>query len=221
MCFSATASFVASGLLITGGAATLTRFSFRPKEWALAVIPLIFGLHQFSEGLVWLGIQGHVTEQIKNAAMYFYVFIALCFWPVYIPLAMLIYEKPNKKMVYTAIVGAGLCLSGYLFWGFAIYSKLSLNLNCCKSISYYYHVPWASNLLDATYVFLVVLPFLLSTNAMIRYVLGPCFFFSFLLALALQSGGDYPSIWCFLAAILSVMNYVAIWYPRRHRDQNA
>lgn len=210
MCFSATASFVASVALIGGGAVAIRHFRYSKRALGLVVIPLVFGVHQFSEGLVWLGINGTITADVQQAAMYFFSFIALCFWPVFIPLSMLCYEYPQKRWQFQGLLVAGSLLSLYLFWSFVFYSELSIDVQCCNSLAYSYAVPWGHNFIDGAYVFIVVVPMLLSSNPRIRYLLGPGFFLTFLIALVIQSGRDYPSIWCFLAAMLSILNYYAL-----------
>ena len=57
MCFSATASFTTGLLLLALGTVTL-RMAQRPIERPDAAIPLLFGVQQLSEGLVWLGLTG-------------------------------------------------------------------------------------------------------------------------------------------------------------------
>lgn len=180
-------------------------------------MPFIFGIHQFSEGLIWLGINGSLDYSVVEITKYFYNFIAMCFWPVFIPLAILLYEFPRQKRALYGLLATGTALSLYLLWCFTVYSELLINVNCCNSIAYIYRLPWGYGYLDALYVFLVVMPFLLSKNRRIRWALGPGFFITFLIALAMESGGDYPSIWCFFAAILSIINYWALLEKKSRR----
>lgn len=58
MCFSATASFTSSAVIGVIGVATLARAS-HPREWLFASIPLLFAIHQFAEGAVWLALSGN------------------------------------------------------------------------------------------------------------------------------------------------------------------
>jgi hypothetical protein len=57
MCFSATANFVGSTALGAVGVVTLTRLKHR-RELLFAALPLLFAIHQFIEGFVWLGLDG-------------------------------------------------------------------------------------------------------------------------------------------------------------------
>ncbi|MGL4543652.1 MAG: DUF6629 family protein, partial [Polymorphobacter sp.] len=59
MCFSATASFVASGVIGTVGVATL-RHVREPRTLLFALLPMLFAAHQFTEGWVWLGLEGRI-----------------------------------------------------------------------------------------------------------------------------------------------------------------
>ena len=52
MCFSATASFTAGTALIAVGGVSLRR-SRGKAELPLALVPLLFGVQQLSEGLLW------------------------------------------------------------------------------------------------------------------------------------------------------------------------
>ena len=53
MCFSAAANFIGSGALATVGVVTLTKVKHR-RELLFASLPLLFAIHQFIEGFVWL-----------------------------------------------------------------------------------------------------------------------------------------------------------------------
>ena len=52
MCFSATASFTAGGVLLGLGTLTL-RSARRSREVSFAAIPLLFAVQQLSEGIIW------------------------------------------------------------------------------------------------------------------------------------------------------------------------
>ncbi|WP_420856726.1 DUF6629 family protein [Sulfuriflexus mobilis] len=60
MCFSATASFTASALLLPVGVYCLHEARQAKKPyWLLAVMPLLFAIQQFLEGQRWLAVQAH------------------------------------------------------------------------------------------------------------------------------------------------------------------
>ena len=53
MCFSASASFIAGTSLSAVGVAALRNTKAR-SEQPLAAIPLLFGIQQLAEGVIWL-----------------------------------------------------------------------------------------------------------------------------------------------------------------------
>ena len=53
MCFSATASFTA-GLFLAGIAVVTLKSVRQTHELPIAAIPLLFGIQQLSEGVIWL-----------------------------------------------------------------------------------------------------------------------------------------------------------------------
>ena len=70
MCFSATASFVAGSALVVLGVATL-RATRRKSEIPFAAIPLLFGIQQLVEGLLWLSFRFD-SPQLKTAMTYLF-----------------------------------------------------------------------------------------------------------------------------------------------------
>ena len=66
MCFSAAANFVGSGVLGTVGVVTLTRVKHR-RELLFASLPTLFAIHQFTEGFVWLGLDGSLSPAVTRA----------------------------------------------------------------------------------------------------------------------------------------------------------
>ena len=67
MCFSASANFVGSAVLGAIGVATLTEVKHR-RELLFAAMPLLFALHQFTEGFVWLGLDGKLPPIVAHDA---------------------------------------------------------------------------------------------------------------------------------------------------------
>jgi hypothetical protein len=102
MCFSPTASFTVGSFLLLTGVGSLAlipirapapTFLTRTQQAALATvaaIPLIFGLHQISEGMVWLDFENKV-------AVHCFAFTAYAFWPFYISLAFALVEWTRNE----------------------------------------------------------------------------------------------------------------------------
>jgi len=95
MCFSAKASFIAGALLTTAGACNVLQVVLNtPKSMntaqrntltAFAAIPMVFGLHQISEGFVWLDPENLLAIRI-------FAYLAWTIWPVYIALSSCLIE---------------------------------------------------------------------------------------------------------------------------------
>ena len=64
MCFSATANFVGSTVLAGVGVVTLTKVKHR-RELLFAALPVLFAIHQFIEGFVWLGLDGILSPKVS------------------------------------------------------------------------------------------------------------------------------------------------------------
>ena len=70
MCFSASASFIAGTSLSALGVVSLRRTELKTEQ-PLAMIPLLFGLQQLSEGVVWLTFS-HDAPLLKQTMTYVY-----------------------------------------------------------------------------------------------------------------------------------------------------
>ena len=201
MCFSATASLVAGGALsVTGG---LTMMQAKTKsELPFASIPLLFGIQQAIEGVVWLSFD---VPLLHTIATYAYIMFSHVLWPIFIPLAIMLLETDqHRKKILGLISFVGLAVGAYLAY-YIITDVVTVQV-INKSLSYY-----SLNF----YPTLILMLYLLATC-------GSCFFsshriihyFGIVLSLSFAISAwfffeTFFSVWCFLAAILSVMVY---WY---------
>lgn len=113
MCFSATASFGASGILLVVGAASIIRAG-SVRQLPFAVIPVIFAIQQFTEGFLWLSLEGRFPAHEKMLT-HIYLFFAEVLWPVWIPLAFLWLENnPTRRLLLKVMAGVGVLVGGYL-----------------------------------------------------------------------------------------------------------
>ena len=73
MCFSAGASFAGGAVLSVVGIATQGKVR-KPKQRLFAVIPLLFALQQFAEGILWITLKSgeHVWLQNVTARISFW-----------------------------------------------------------------------------------------------------------------------------------------------------
>lgn len=207
MCFSAEASFTAAAALSVTGAASLYLVRKHPSLFLIALIPLLFGVQQASEGLVWLQLE-HVSEIGK----YLFLIFAYLIWPVWIPLALWTAEKIDwrKNLI-------GLCLIFGICWSlYHIYTLgfMTPSVEIVKNSIHYstsYHSPRVKQVLTLAYMTILIAPCFLSSIPNI-------WFFGLF---AIFSAGvtnhfyhnSFASVWCFFAALASLLLYFIL---KRH-----
>ncbi|MEY4354791.1 MAG: hypothetical protein RLZZ609_3032 [Cyanobacteriota bacterium] len=217
MCFSATASFVAGALLLPTGAATLAIAwkKGQRQKLPLAAAPLLFGLQQTLEGMVWLGIQTQpplaTTGQPVGpvVAALAYLFFAYVFWPVWMPLAavaQMARPKSGQAPFWRAIPALGLVPALTLWLPFLNHPRAAIPEQIGHSLVYAL-TPWSAGLLPPVvgpllYAALIVLPFLKVPSQRVR-----SFALTLLVAFGLAqwlSSEALTSVWCYASALLSL-----------------
>jgi hypothetical protein len=209
MCFSAQASFAAGAVLVPAGlyctrVALRTRSAYLP----LAVVPILFGLQQFAEGLVWVGLAREHEGLVRGASLGFLAF-ALGLWPFWVPFSVLCLQTGRRARWF---LGAATLLG--LALGCALYVPLALNPDGWLRVGVVHHsLRYAPTGLpafdlvshewwDAGYVMLVLLP-LLGVVSDRRFGV---FFLTLIAAAAVSRFAfheTFVSVWCFFAALLS------------------
>lgn len=122
LCVSAETSFGLAGLLAPVGVYCLNVASQRDRSaLPLAAVPLLFGVQQACEGLVWVGI-GREHVELTQAAALAYLFFALMFWLFWIPFSA-VFLEPRRRIKFLLGFGAGLGLAG----GLAFYLPILMN----------------------------------------------------------------------------------------------
>ncbi len=208
MCFSATASFVAGSTLSVIGATTI-RMTSRRAEIPFAMIPLLFGVQQLTEGMIWLSFRGE--SHLPNAALTLvYSLFSHVLWPIFIPLAVgLLETDPLRKKAVAACQLAGAVVGLYLLYvivQFPVTSRV-LDNHIAYESPHFYRLPLMFLYLTATCA-----SGIFSSNKVIQ-VFGALTLATFLAAYAIHAA-TFFSVWCFFAAILSLMIF---YYFRQAR----
>jgi hypothetical protein len=202
MCFSAEASFAASGVL----AASSIAISRIPKEKAsipLSLFPAIFATHQFIEGIVWLNHDGVLPDAYKSGAVYAYALIAFVLWPIFAPFSAYLIETGRRRRIIILVCQViGIWVGLTLLLSF-VRSPLGVSVDCC-SLSYHVNAP---DVLFAPYLVAVSIPFLASSRRSL-VLFGVAITVSCAAAAVAASVTTLPSVWCFFAAILSAGLYL-------------
>ncbi|MGI8816242.1 MAG: DUF6629 family protein [Pseudonocardia sp.] len=211
MCFSATANFV-GGTVVTGiGIATLAQVR-HPREVPLAALPALFGLHQFTEAFVWLGLEGHIPRSVGDAAAYLYLLYAQGVLPVLFPLALLLIEpSTRRRWIITPFVILGAACGNYLFWidaGHPVSYRIMNNSiayhNSGSLVSVFavvYVIAVCGGALASGYRWIVVFG--------IANLIG-------LTTVEILLATSFTSVWCAYAAVVSVVLLIFFRRQQRH-----
>ena len=202
MCFSATASFVAGSALSVVGVVTITKVR-KKAEIPFAMIPLLFGVQQISEGFIWLSFR--LNASLLNIAMtYVYSVFSHVLWPIFVPFAVGLLEIVSwRKKVISGFQVVGIAVGLYFLYFIVRIPLTSQIVN--KSIVYnsphFYIIPALIAYFAATCV-----SSLFSSHKLINI-----FGIVTLLAAAATYwfyASSFVSVWCFFAAILSIMIFL-------------
>ncbi len=204
MCFSAGASFTAGVVLSAVGVAT-QRKARKPTQRLFAGIPLLFGFQQFAEGVLWVTLRSGGHDCLQNATTYIFLITALVIWPVMIPLSMWFMEegKKRKKILVSLIVIGGIVSLFYAFClisynvtpqikGFHIQYIDEFPQTLAKIASLFYPAAIVAPL----FVSSVRRMWLIGILIAVSYIVTGIFFAQYL-----------TSVWCFFAALSSVVIY--------------
>jgi hypothetical protein len=203
VCFSAEADFV-SGAVITGiGVATLAKVE-KPRELALGVLPLAFGLHQVVEGFVWLGLHGKISQDATDLAIHLYLALAWVVLPVLVPVGLLlITPDPRRRRAMAMCVGIGSIVSAYLTWALV---TNDITARVAGHTVRYGGAGRYALLATVLYVVATCAPPMMSSQRAIVWF-GICNLGAVAVVALVQAEG-LTSLWCAWAAVISVLIYM-------------
>ncbi|KND50521.1 MAG: hypothetical protein AB202_02625 [Parcubacteria bacterium C7867-007] len=204
MCFSATASFVAGAALTGTGVLTIKKAETK-AEIPFASIPFLFGIQQLIEGVVWLSFG---NAAVNVLATYSFSLFSHVLWPILVPFSVLLLEtNPIRKKILWIFSIIGLIVGLYLLYFIVTEPITSKIVN--RSIAY-----------NSPHLFLYPMLFFYFLATCVS-----CFFSSHKIInlfgiVALASAAiatwffteTFLSVWCFFAAILSVLVY---WFFKK------
>jgi hypothetical protein len=196
MCFSAPASFTAAAVCAGIGVMTVRRAS--KADLMLAFIPIIFSAQQALEGYVWLT----KAAGCGRDAGYGFAIIAFCLWPLYVPLATWRSETDARLRTFMLSFSVpGALVAAAAAWVLFVGLKIDFATNKIQ----YLPTTRYPVIFDYIYAACVVGPFLLHRNIYLR-IFGCLILVFFGLSTLLFNPARY-SVWCFFAAISSVVLY--------------
>lgn len=202
MCFSTTSSFIASGVLGSIGIATL-RHVREPRALLFAAVPALFAVHQFTEGLVWLGLDGRISKLALNHVSFLFMLYAQGILPLLMPTAVVLMEPPGwRRKAILVLTGVGALVCAWDLYGLVFFPSQVL----VEQHSIAYRNLLTGNFwISCLYIVATCGALLLSTH---RVVMA----YGALNVVALtivQIVKEYAfaSVWCFYAAIMSIIIY--------------
>lgn len=209
MCFSASASFIAGTSLLAAGAFTVKKAQ-RRAELPFAAIPLLFGVQQIIEGVIWLTFRFEAT--LINPAMTFvYSLFSHVLWPLYVPFAVLLLEPVRwRRRALLAFLAAGAAAALYLLvnmFRFPIVSR-AVGGHIEYASPHFYIVAVMAGYLAGTCISMF-----LSSHTLVK-LFGAAALLSFLASYAFYTQW-LVSVWCFFAALLSLLVFLHFQSRRR------
>jgi hypothetical protein len=206
MCFSATASVVAGTARSGFGIATITKTE-RRAELPFAMIPLLFGIQQLVEGVLWLTFS-HDAPVLRQAMTYIFSLFSHVLWPIYIPFAFRALETtPWRRTAMLWFQAVGLAVGLYLLY-FSVSGSVVAEIigqHIVYNSPHFYLVP-----VTALYVVATCFTEFVSSHPFVR-LFGVLALLSFIATYFVYTRA-LVSVWCFFAAILSLLIYLHLRY---------
>jgi hypothetical protein len=206
MCFSATANFVGSGVLAAVGVVTLTKVKHR-RELLFAALPVLFAIHQFIEGFVWLGLDGILSAKVAHNMGAAFMLYAQGLLPFILPLSVILFEadaKSRRRMQPFLILGTLTAL--FILWALTAYPTQVF----VKGNSIVYINQATNNEVVAVLYVIVTCGSLLFSKVKDMVIFGIANLAILLLVMAFKRYA-FTSLWCAYAAVASVIILAYFW----------
>jgi hypothetical protein len=212
MCFSATANFVGSGVLGAVGVVTLTKVKHK-RELLFAALPVLFAIHQFIEGFVWLGLDKILSPTVAHDMGAAFMLYAQGLLPFLLPLSVYLFEPDKKsraRMLPFVMLGVGTTL--YILWALTAY-PLQLYV---KRDSIVYINQATNNTAVAIIYVIATCGSLFFSKVKMMAVFGAANLAILLVVMAFKRYA-FTSLWCAYAAIASVIILAYFWKSTEER----
>ncbi len=219
MCISAETSFASAAVIGAIGVYILKKKPIKQHK-LLALTPLLFALQQFIEGFVWLSLTNEADFGcVQSIASGFYLSFALVIWPLFVPLAIYLWEqtKSRKQMLMPLIIMGAFVSLWEIYWVY-IANGYSVNIHDPSGhLQYIREVPY-QNIVKYMYVASALLPFFVCSENRVK-ILGSVFAGSFILSYIFYRP-TYESTWCLAAAIISIGIYAVVDYKKKDENED-
>ena len=205
-------NFAGSAALGGAGVATLTKVKHR-RELLFAAMPLLFAIHQFTEGFVWLGLDGILSPAVAHDMGAAFMLYAQGLLPFLTPLAVWLFEpnaKSRRRMLPFVVLGGALTL--YILWALTAFP---LQVYIQRNSIVYMNQATNNTLVAFLYV-VVTCGALFFSEIRMMVVFGVANLMILLLVMVVKRYA-FTSVWCAYAAVASVIILAYFWTSREQR----
>lgn len=227
MCFSASASFTASAVLMPLGlySTHIARKTGQRDYVPLALTPFFFGLQQLVEGVEWTAIDLGKVEPLTSLAGLGFLFFAYCFWMIWIPWSAWSIARSTEsralqhRLKWVAIVATVLGIAFYLpvllnppALQPAVHSTGRLVYDISNLHSAIHNFVNTEPVGELVYWGFIVVPLVALSDKAVK-LFGILIFVSIFLTWFTYSK-TFNSVWCFYCAVLSIFVLYIVNRPR-------
>lgn len=218
MCFSAEVSYAAAAVLLPLGTLSIYKAYRTDRRYmAICTLPLLFGLQQLFEGLVWTGGEAGDMAAVERYSLA-YMFFSWLAWPVWVPISVFFLEPERRKPLFLGFAVIGAILGSGLYVPYLVHQGWLTVTFLPHAISYggieAFDFLVSRYFTYIVYVSAVVLPLLIASKREIKI-------FGILVALVLATTMvffryAYVSVFCFGGALMSLyLVGMIFWVARR------
>lgn len=214
MCFSASVSFAASAFVASAGILAI-RATQKPAERPFASVPILFAIQQFIEGVLWLLLPHVGTTLATQGLVQIYAFFIGVIWPIMIPLGILLIEPGLiRRRLMMAVLAIGVIVA---IGTFGIIVRYGVGVQVVNQCLVYSNPVGGGFLIRSAYVIATCAAYFLSSHTSVRWI-GVAMVAGFGVAFTFYRL-NWPSVWCFFAAIVSALIYLYFRRSRTMRGQ--
>ena len=168
MCFSAKVSYAAAAGLVPLGVVAMHRaYRTDRKYLPIAALPLLFGLQQLAEGLVWTS-GSRVDRAWVETFSLAYMFFSWLAWPVWVPFSTYFLEPCRRRHVYLVFAILGGMLGAMQYFPYFAHQGWLVTRFLPRAIVYdgtvLFDFIMRRELTYAFYLFVIIAPLLSSSH---------------------------------------------------------
>ena len=210
MCFSAQADLV-TGVVVGAIGIDALQHARTRGEVALGAIPVVLAGHLLIEAVIWMGLEGSITESAWRPALWLYLAIAFGVLPVLVPVAVSALEPASSRERVRVFTMIGSVVAAVLMYA-VIRGPVNAQIEG-HHIDYRVNL-WGGGVLVFLYVVATCGSLLASTHTHVRWFGVANLVAAGLLAWLSQSG--FISLWCAWATLasLAVAVHLRAVHPR-------